>query len=237
MQLYSNKAKTFIIPENLGASFMKKFNLFNEIIVVNKSNLLGAINSAKTFGITIHGKIVYPPYTNNEILIYEGEHKPAENMGITMPKPLNLETVLGKDLRVVIDDERVLIKAAPAWQSIIKLNVLRASYDDTTGDGISEFSNKELEDLGWHATEFNIQYRTLVELIEADCEGTLLCIEQPEPYQFSGLGFISDDQKAYKTVYKYCQEQIKDLIQNDEDFAPDTLNDDELEAAKYFKVL
>ncbi|MDD2356484.1 MAG: hypothetical protein PHX13_01065 [Thiovulaceae bacterium] len=216
---------------------MKKFNLFNEIIVVNKSDLLSAINMAKTFGINIHGQIVFPPFANNEMLIYEGEHKKAPNMGIAIPKPLNLETVLGKDLKVVVDDERVLIKAAPAWQSIIKLNVLRASYDDTTGDGISEFSSKELEDLGWHATEFNIQYRTLVDLIEADCEGTLLCIERPEPYQFSGLGFIADNKKAYEIAYKYTQEQIKDLIENDEDYTPDSLTNDEINAAEYFKVL
>ena len=216
---------------------MKKFNLFNEIIVVNKNELLSAINSAKIFGINIHGQIVFPPFASNEMLIYEGEYKPTQNIGIAMPKALNLETVLGKDLRVVIDDDRILIKAAPAWQSIIKLNVLRASYDDTTGDGISEFSSKELENLGWHATEFNIQYRTLVELIEAECQGTLLCIEQPEPYQFSGLGFISDDKEAYDMVYKYCQKQIKDLIQNDKDYTVDSLSDDELEAAQYFKAL
>ncbi len=216
---------------------MKKFNLFNEIIVVNKSDLLSAINLAKTFGINIHGQIVFPPFANNEMLIYEGVHTKAPNMGISIPKPLNLETVLGKDLKVVVDDDRILIKAAPAWQSIIKLNVLRASYDDTTGDGISEFSSKELEDLGWHATEFNIQYRTLVDLIEADCDGTLLCIERAEPYQFSGLGFISDDKGAYEIAYKYAQGQIKDLIENDEDYAPDSLNSDEKDAAVYFKVL
>ena len=216
---------------------MKKFNLFKEIIVVSKNELLTAINSAKVFGINTQGQIVFPPFTDNEMLIYEGEHKTMPNIGIAMPKALNLETVLGKDLRVVEDDDRILIKAAPAWQSIIKLNVLRASYDDTTGDGISEFSSKELETLGWHATEFNISYRALVELIEADCQGTLLCIEQPEPYQFSGLGFIANDKEAYNLVYKYCQKQIQDLIQNDDDYAVDSLSDDELEAAEYFKAL
>lgn len=216
---------------------MKKFNLFNEIIVMQKSDLLQAINSNKPFGITIEGKVVSAPYSSQEILIYEGQYTPAQNIGITVPKPLNLETELGKDLRVVIDDERVLIKASPAWQNIIKLNVPRASYDDTTGDGISEFSNKGLEDLGWHATEFNIKYRELVELIEEKCEGTLLCIEQMEPYQFSGLGFIFDNKQAYELLYQYCQDKIKDLIANDEDFARDNLTDDELEAAEYFQAI
>ncbi len=224
------------MPINLGDSFMKKFNLFNEIIVVDKSELLKALNSSKSFGINTDGKVIYPPYSNHEMLIYEGQHQ-AQNSGIVVAKPLNLETVLGKDLRVVIDDDRILIKASPAWQSIIKLNVLRASYDDTTGDGISEFSNKELEDLGWHATEFNISYRELVELIEEKCDGKLLCIEQLEPYQFSGLGFIDDDKLAYDLLYAYCQEKIKNLIEKDEDYAKESLNEDELEAAEYFKVL
>lgn len=216
---------------------MKKFNLFNEIIVMSKKELLQAINSGKTFGINIHGKVVFPPYADNEMLIYEGAHSATQNIGIAMPKPLDLETALGKDLRVVVDDERVLIKAAPAWQSIIKLNVPRASYDDTTGDGISEFSDKNLEDLGWHATEFNISYRDLVEIIEEKCEGTLLCIEQDEPYQFSGLGFIEEHEKSYELLYSYCQEKVKDLIQNDENFAKENLTDDELEAAEYFKAV
>ncbi|MBU0633118.1 hypothetical protein KKA17_10790 [bacterium] len=216
---------------------MKKFNLFNEIIVMSKNELLQAINSGKIFAVNTHGKVVFPPYTDNEILIYEGAHSADQNIGIVTPKPLNLETALGKDLKVVVDDERVLIKAAPAWQNIIKLNVLRASYDDTTGDGISEFSNKDLEDLGWHATEFNISYRELVELLEESCEGTLICIEQKEPYQFSGLGFITDNKKAYEILYNYSQEKVKYLIQNDEDFAKENLTDDELEAAEYFKAV
>jgi hypothetical protein len=224
------------MPINLGDSFMKKFNLFNEIIVVSKAELLRALNSSKTFGINTDGKIVYAPYTDNEMLIYEGSHQP-QNVGIAMPKPLNLETVLGKDLRVVVDDDRILIKAASAWQSIIKLNVLRASYDDTTGDGISEFSSKELEELGWHATEFNITYRELVEIIEESCDGTILCIEQVEPYQFSGLGFIDDDKEVYELIYSYCQEKIKDLIKNDVDYVKENLTDDELEAAEYFKAI
>ncbi|WP_345993587.1 hypothetical protein [Sulfurimonas sp. HSL-1716] len=210
---------------------MKKFNLFNEIIVISKNELLQAINSEKTFGINIHGKAVFTPFDAGEILIYEGTHAPAQNTAI------DIESALGKDLRIVIDDDRVLIKASPAWQEIIRLNALRASYDDTTGDGISEFSDKDLEEIGWHATEFNISYRDLVEILEEKCDGTLICIEQDEPYQFSGLGFVYDNNNAYETLYKYCQEKIKKMIAEDDAFAEDELTDDELEAAEYFKVL
>lgn len=216
---------------------MKKFNLFTEIIVVNKSDLLSALNSFKTFGIDINGQIHYPPYNQNTILIYEGVHKLTQNIGVTVAKPLNLETVLGKDYRVVIDEERILIKASPAWQSIIRLNVVRASYDDTTGDGIAEFADKALEDLGWHATEFNIKYRELVEIIEEKCEGTLICIEQLDPYQFSGMGFIQETQKAYDLAYSYSQKKIKNLIATDEEFSHENLTNEEAKAAEYFKAL
>ena len=66
----------------------------------------------------------------------------------------------------------------------------------------------------------------------------LLCIEQEAPsYQFSGLGFFADESDAYEHAYSYCQAKIKKLIQEDPLFAKETLSDDELEAAEYFKAL
>jgi hypothetical protein len=206
---------------------MKKINLFKEIIKVNKSSMINAINTQKNFGISINGEIVYEPYHEKEILIYEG----CPKIGGDFTK------ILGKNYQVVDDGDIYLIKAFSNWQHIIEINSKRASYDDTTADGVAEFSNKELEDIGWHATEFNINYREIVEFIEKNCDGTLICIEQEEPYQFSGLGFIADDLNAKKLMYDYCQDIVKNKIVNDEEFAVDTLTDDEEEAAKFFKAL
>jgi len=216
---------------------MKKFNLFNEIITVNKSKLLEAINSQNTFGINITGNICYEPFTNNEILIYEGQHIPAPTSALTPPINVTLESILGKNYQVVEDDERVLIKAFSNWQEIIGWNTQRASYDDTTADGVAEFSYRDMEDIGWHATEFDISYRELVEVLEEKCEGTMICIEQEEPYQFSGLGFLSDNNHAKDILYTYCQIKIKKLIQEDSDFKKETLSNDEKEAAQFFKLL
>jgi hypothetical protein len=215
---------------------MKKFNLFKEIIVVSKAELLQAINTAKEFGITTKGTIKYAPFEENEILIYAGTHtkKPLNPL---MPSAApSVTTMLGKNYQVVEDDERVLIKAFSNWQELIKLNLPRASYDDTTGDGVSEFAHKELEDIGWHATEFNISYRALVEELEAKCEGTLLCIEQEEPYQFSGLGFIKDVVEAKEVLFSYAKEKVQTLMNEDEDYALENLTDDELDAAKFFEL-
>lgn len=216
---------------------MKKFNLFKEIIIVNKALLLKAINSTKVFGITVTGEIKYEPLADKDILVYRGKHTPAPTSALMPTATPSLETMLGKNYQLVIDDERVLVKAFSNWQELIGINTPRASYDDTTADGVAEFSNKELENIGWQITEFNVSYRELVEVLEEKCEGTMLCIEQEEPYQFSGLGFLSDDEHARKVLFEYAQAKAKDKLENDDDFDIDDLDDDQEEAARFFKLL
>ncbi len=216
---------------------MKKFNLFKEIIIVDKISLLSAINSSKLFAITIDGEIKQEPFAQSDILIYQGKHVPHATTVLMPSKTPSLEALFGKNYQVVEDEERVLIKAFSNWQEIIKMNTQRASYDDTTGDGVAEFSHKELEEIGWHATEFNINYRVLVEYLEENCEGTLICIEQEEPYLFSGLGFLSNLPHAKEVLYLFCQEKIKELMHSDEDYKKENLTGDELEAAEFFHVL
>ncbi|HEX5711404.1 MAG TPA: hypothetical protein VFX68_08660 [Sulfuricurvum sp.] len=212
---------------------MKKFNLFNEIIVVQRSDFMRGLNSNKRFAISTGGEVVFEPFPANLIAIYEGTIPPVSPLATNLARPLT--DILGKDYRIVEDGERILIKAAAAWQSIIGFNRLRALYDDTTADGIAEFADKTLETIGWHATEFHIQYRSLVDLFEEKCEGIVICIEQEEPYQFSGMGFIFDIDEAQKLAFEYCADIIKDKMANDEEFS--TLSDDEEEAAKYFKLI
>lgn len=206
---------------------MKKFNLFQEIIITDRNTLAEAINSGKLFGIRVDGNICYEPFALNDILVYRGT--PNSNFPI--------EAAFGKNYQILEDDERVLIKAFSNWQEIIGFNTQRATYNDTTADGVDEFSTKEMENIGWHASEFNIKYRTLVDVLEEKCDGTLICIEQEEPYQFSGLGFVDDLSNARDVLFDFCQREIKRLIAEDKDFAQDNLNDDELEAAEFFKVI
>jgi len=217
---------------------MKKFNLFKEIIVVNKQDLLNAINSQKEFGITINGDVVYAPFDEDAILIYQGKYTPKAQNALMPSKPQTLREILGDKYQIVEDDDRVLIKAFGNWQELIKVNTPRASYDDTTGDGVSEFSSAKLEDIGWNATEFNISYRDLVEEIEKKCKGTLLCIEQEEPsYQFSGLGFIEDEDEAVDVTFNYCKQKIQKMLNEDPLYTEDKLSDDEKEAAEFFQCL
>ena len=216
---------------------MKKFNLFKEIIIANKASLLQAINSSKTFGIDINGTVLYEPFEEGVVLIYQAQHTQHVTSALAPKIKPSLAALLGKNYQVVEDEERVLIKAFSNWQEIIKLNTPRASYDDTTSDGVDEFSDKELEEIGWHATEFAINYRTLVEFLEDKCAGTLLCIEQEEPYQFSGLGFLSDTPHAKEMLFTYCQDEVKKLMCEDDDYKKESLTSDELEAAEFFKAI
>ena len=217
---------------------MKKFNLFNEIITANKSELIQAINSGKTFAINYKGEIRTPPYAEKEILIFEGKHTAKPVSALTPPTPVNIADVFGKNYQIVEDDERVLIKAFSNWQELIALNTPRSSYDDTTADGVAEFSNSDLEDIGWQATEFNINYRDIVEEIEEKCEGITLCIEQEEPqYQFSGLGFIFNNDEAKEVVFEFAKKHVAHMMATHEDFKPEILTEDEEEAAKFFGLL
>lgn len=215
---------------------MKKFNLFNEIITVSKTLLLQTINKNEEFGININGEIITSPFENKEIYIYKDKVEIQTKTGLTPTAPQTLQDMFGKNYQIVEDGDRVLIKAFSSWQALIGINTPNASYDDTTADGVAEFGNKDLENLGWHATDFDINYRSLVELLEEKCSGTILCIEQEEPYQFSGLGFIADDKEAYDILFTHCQDTIKKLISEDKHYAKDNLDDDELESMKFFKI-
>ncbi len=211
---------------------MKKYNLFKEIVVTDRNALLQAAASQKKFAICHTGDIVYEPFPAGTVAVFEGSIPPLSPLSPTTSRPI--ASMLGDAYRIVEDDERVLIKAAGAWQNIIALNRLRALYDDTSGDGIDRFADKELETIGWHATEFNITYRDIVEELEEKCEGVVLCIEQEEPYRFSGLGFVSDMEHARSVAYAYCASIIREKIAGDPDYA--TLTDDEEEAAAFFKL-
>ena len=213
---------------------MKKFNLFKKVIVVDKSSLLQAINSQKEFGIKLNGEITYDP--NKEIVIYKGKHTP-QSISLTPPKPLSFEEFLGHEYKIAEQDGKIGIKAAGAWRDIVKYNYDLAMYDDTTADGIAEFSDKDLENIGWHADEFEIGYRELVDVMEERCNGTLLCIEQEEPYQFSGLGFIDDAKKCFEILFDYTKKKIENKIKTDPLYAIEKLSDDEKEAARFFKIL
>ena len=216
---------------------MKKFNLLKEIIVISREELLKAINTNKEFAISYKGDVVYPPYGEKEIFVFKGKASAPKASALSLPRAQSISDILGKEYKVVEDEDRVLIKAAGNWQALIGINTPNSDYDDTTGDGISEFADEQLEEIGWHATDFNIDYRAMVSHLEENVDGPLFCIERDEPYQFSGLGYIFDIENARRLTFAYCQNIIKEKLANDPDFAPDNLTDDEEQVARFFECL
>ncbi|OQX60504.1 MAG: hypothetical protein B5M52_00005 [Helicobacteraceae bacterium 4484_230] len=211
---------------------MKKFNLVKEIIVVDHDRLLQAVNSEKSFGITYEGDIKYAPFDSSDIFIYQNSNNTGQS------PVADYAALFGNTYQIVEDNERVLIKAAGAWKSIIEINIENAEYDDTSSDGIAEFADKELEDIGWNATEFDINYRELVEKMEESCDGLLFCVEhEGENYHFSGLGYIFDYPSTRKTLFDYCKTRIQELMENNEDFKKEVLDSDQLEATEFFGII
>ena len=216
---------------------MKKFNLVKEIISVDKPLMMAALNGGRPFGVTIGGAIHYPPYNARSCYIFQGRVERPSPSPLSPSKPKSLAELLGGNMQVVEVEDRVLIKAARNWQEIMKYNVPNADYDDTTGDGVAEFTDKELEEIGWQATEFDISYRELVEVIEEQCNGTLLCIEnEGENYQFSGMGFIEDMECARKTCFDYCAKRIRTILEEDSSYRHADLSGDEEEALEFFGI-
>lgn len=218
---------------------MKKFNLFKEIIITDRTELLKAINSTKRFGITHDGRIVYAPFTSKDIFIFQGSMAPQPTSALMPQKPKSLPELFGKDYRIVEDEDRVLIKAGGAWQELISINVESCDYDDSSGDGIDKFADRELEEIGWQVTEFDLLYRDIVDQLEARCDGTLFCIENDsdEHYQFSGMGFITDMECARKTAFTFCKAHVEKALGSDGDFSTDDLDEDQEEAARFFGVI
>jgi len=216
---------------------MKKFNIADEKISVDKQTLVQAINTDGEFAITYQGAIVRPPYQENDIFIFKGSIEASAPAGVMMPKPKSLSELFGELYRVSEEENRVLFDAASAWSNIVALNQDSATYDDTTSDGIMDLGDKELEEMSWHAVEFGFTNREISDLIEAHCEGLLLCYHTEEPFMFSSLIYVDDIACAREAVYKSIKAAIVDKIENDPDFAKDTLTDDEEDAAKFFGAL
>lgn len=213
---------------------MKKFNLLKEIIITDKQALLQALNSQKRFGIKLDGSITYTP--DSEIVIFKTDSQPKHNP-LSPKRVLSLDELFGDKYKTIENEGKIGIKATGAWREIVELNYDLALYDDTTPDGVAEFSDKDLEDIGWHADEFEISYRELIDVMEKECEGVLLCIEQEEPsYQFSGLGFVTNPKECYETLFEYVQNKVKTILKNDPLYSEDKLTEDEKEALEYFKI-
>jgi len=208
-----------------------KVNLLKDRITVNKKELLHAIESKKQFGITLSGDLRYFPFDKKEIFIYQGQLSASSSASATKPQDF-----LGENYEVTPKEETFLINAAKAWQDIITYNVPYCHYHDTCENGLTEFLDETLENMGWMIIDFDVTYKEMLEFLEKNVSTTLLYIQSDEPYYFNSIGYFDDIKTTTEIFFTYCQEKIQDKLANDPDYTYDYLDEDQQEAVAYFKA-
>ncbi len=212
---------------------MKFYNLAEYKTEIEKKAFLNAVNSGSEIGITLDGEIVQAKDgVPKGAYIFIGRPKSLTGSAVTKPTPL--AKVLGENYEVKDEGDKISINAAKAWQEVLLANAPHSLYQDIGGEGISEFSDKELDDLIWYSCEFGIEYRDVAEYLEDKIDGTVIYIENKVPYQFNGCAISDDLQKARKLAFDFIRERIGEKLENGE-IELDFLSEEEEEALAFFK--
>ena len=213
---------------------IKKINLYSEAIPVPKGELTEAFHSTKAFGITLKGEIRYAPFLPKDIFIYQSKNGLPDLKALYLP----ITELLGPGYSIIEeDDERVTINAANAWPDVMEYNLPYCDYVYTATEAVNEFTDEAIEDMGWMIIDFDVSYAELMDMLEEKTDITLVCVESEEPRYFSAMGYFDDLEKTRKVLFDFCQKVIKEKIENDPDYALDFLDEDQYEAAEYFKVI
>ena len=213
---------------------MKFHNLAEQQTAVDKKEFLDAVNAGKEIGITIDGKIVETEGgLPKAAYIFVGRPKSLTGNAVTKPTPL--AKILGENYEVKDEGAKITINAAKAWQETLLANAPHSLYQDIGGEGISEFSDKELDEFIWYSCEFGIEYRDVAEYLEERIDGTILFIENKVPYQFNGCAITDDLEKARTLAYTFIKEKIAEKIEEGT-IDIDDLSDDEEEALAFFNL-
>ncbi len=215
---------------------MTVYNLLNHMPKVDKKAFLEAISDQKPIAITIDGNIIEGPLDNLPAQPYIYMGQPRSLIGSKKSKPTPLEKILGDSYEVKKEGDEILIYAGRAWQDVLNANAPYCLYQDTASDGITEFSDKNLDDLIWYSCEFGINYRNVAEFLEKEVEGSVICIENESPYQFNGCAFVSDMEEARKKAHEFIRSRLQNMIEEKEIDLED-LEEDEEEALRYFKAI
>ena len=205
----------------------KKINLLNKKITIPNGEFAKALNSNREFGITIEGKI--DDGLQDEIYVFKGK-----------PNLVHKKEPLGRGYRITSNFVSVSIDVSGNWDKVEELNRDRALYIDNASEGVDSFNDEVLEEIVWHSVEFGIGYRELVEKLEKDGEGILVCVESSgEPYIFNGIGFVKEEKREEmrELIRDFAVSQILQKIEKErENYQKYGFSDEELEAINYFKL-
>lgn len=215
---------------------MKIYNLLNYQVEVEKSRFLNAINAQKPIAITIEGEIIKNEQGSLPSLPYIFIGKPKSLVRTTLMNPTPLSKILGDNYEIEDNNNKITICAKKAWQEVLKANEPFYLYQDTTSDGITEFTDDELDDLIWYSCEFGINYREVAEFLEKNVEGTIVCVENENPYYFNGCIFVDNIKIAREKAFLFIKESLKNKIDSKE-IDLNNLENDEKEALKFFELI
>lgn len=208
---------------------MTKINIKDLELNIDIVHILNLYSLKSPFFIDIKGNIYRNEneLKNNPVIYKIVSFK--DNSSLLDAKALTLK--LFTDYKPSISGTICKIKPVVNWQNIIDMNKEYMLYFDHQSDGVELFEDKELEDFGWHASALDINYRTISEFIEDNCEGTLLFYDNT--VQFNGFAIIDDITDTRKKVKEFIIAQTK---KNIEDSIIDLDDEDVIEALEFFDI-
>ena len=211
-------------------------NLIKEPVTVDKKRFLNAVNAQKPIAITLNGEILEGDSESLPAQPYVFRGTPKSLVSSSVTKATPLAKILGDNYEVRDEGETVAIYAGRAWQELLAANEPFALYQDTTADGITEFSDKELDELVWYSCEFGINAREVAEFLEKEVSGAVVCIENERPYNFNGCAYVDDIETARKKAFDFIRETLRARLEKEE-IEIDTLEEAEEEALRFFGLL
>lgn len=116
--------------------------------------------------------------------------------------------------------KKVHIESPEKYMKLLQAKRGEFLYQDHPNDGIDFFNDKELEEIGWHASIFSfLSYRDISHFIEENCEGTLTYNDHP--MGFNGFVEVDDIKDVREKVTQFIKEKIKNNIHEEYDIEHD----------------
>lgn len=208
---------------------MRKINIKDIELDIDISYLFSIKHEIKTLYIDINGEIYFSKEDINNIPIIYANESFQNYLKFIDVKSFASEVF--KEYKPVINGVLCKIKPLNNWQNIIDLNKNEMLYYDHQSDGVEIFEDSELEDYGWHASALEIDYRTLSEFIEENCEGTLLFYDNE--IQFNGFAIVNDIDSVRSEVKSFIVQKAKVNIKEN---ICELDDEDVIEALEYFGI-
>ena len=206
---------------------MKKINIKNIELNIDIIPLFELKNVVNKIIIDIDGnKYINEDAPINKAIIYINEkYEKKEN---TNDIKLMAKDIFAK-YKPVISGTICKIKPLNNWQKIIGMNAQNMLYFDHQSDGVEIFEDSILEDYGWHASVLEINYRTISNFIEENCEGTFLCYDNE--IQFNGFALVDNIEDTRAQVKEFIIKKTKENIKED---LIELEDEDVIEALEFF---